>query len=130
MLSEDKIDYLLQIRDSKPGLRPETVKVILRALRWDEDEIARGLEFLKRPAPSVAAAVPTPVELAESDEEVPDEPKPIVIKQNPFPLGAPHHKLVAQRKENRHNHHVLAGFVFGAIVITSFLIWYGYYYAN
>lgn len=125
MLSEDKIDYLLQIRDSKPPLRSDTVRIILSALRWDEEEIQRGLEFLGRPGATDAQYQAQKVPLSEPEISV-EQGKPINIKQNPFPLGTPFAKMIQVERERMHTHHVLAGFMFGGIFISVVMVVYAY----
>lgn len=118
MLTEDQIDYLFQIRDSKPPLSADTVRVMLKALRWTSDEIERGINFLQRPdakpeLEQVLATVPVP-KVVETPK-----PKPIApakIKQNPFPIGSPFVTNLKLQQEKRHKRLVIAGAVTGLIV--------------
>lgn len=131
MLSDGQIDYLLQIEDTKPPLPERTVRVMLDALRWSPEEIEHGIKFLNRPP---AAEKPKP---AESLVKVPkplappgiESQKPIVIKQNPFPIGSPllkntkHHSELLKKKEN----HFIRGVIIGGIVFVAGLFAYGYF---
>lgn len=134
MLSGDQIDYLLQIEDTKPTLPERTVRVMLGALRWSPEEIEHGIKFLNRPPateepklfvkPSVEVQNPVPL--------LPKPEKPIVIKQNPFPLGSPLFKNTKRRSEllKKKGNHFIRGVIMGGMVFIAGLFAYGYFLNN
>jgi hypothetical protein len=132
MLTGDQIDYLLKIEDTKPPLPDRTVRVMLYALRWAPEEVERGINFLKR-APSLNK--PKSVELASDAQkpssEIVSTQKPIIIKQDPFPVGSP---LI----KNTKNHssfggrvdHFKTGIIVGGIIFMAGLFAYVYFKNN
>lgn len=123
MLTDEQIDYLLQIRETKPPLSEKTVRVMLGALRWSPEEIQHGINFLNRPPAPEDAQPPTPVDVSDGEPSAPTE-KPIVIKQNPFPVGSP--LLKNSKSEIVNNKKLLrfAGIIVGLIVFIEGLFVY------
>lgn len=130
MLTEDQIDYLFQIRDSKPAIPPDTVRVMLKALRWTPDEIEHGIDFLNRPdAKDEPEPEPARAEASAPAVPVPLMPKPVKIKQNPFPVGSPFAKSLKEKETKRHRRLIIAGaiagfifFVLGVLLYARFAI--------
>lgn len=127
MLTEEQIDYLLQIKASKQVISDDTVRVMLKALRWNSEEVEHGITFLNRPE---AKEVPKPFVPEISDSPTAptkSEFKPsssIKIKQNPFPLGSP---FVAGQKKHQEKHHkkiIYLGAFVGLLVFVILLIIY------
>jgi len=129
MLSEDQIDYLLQIKASKQVIPNDTVRVMLKALRWQPDEIERGITFLNRPEvkeePKPVAAEMSAPEQALEPEEPKLKPIPsIKIKQNPFPVGSPFAQSKQPHREKRHKKIIYLGAFLGLVVFIVAIIFY------
>jgi len=124
MLTEDQIDYLLQIKESKQSISERTARVMLHALRWTSEEIERGIAFLKQPDPKPEPAL-APEAIVSAEPELPQPSlKPITVKQNPFPVGSPFEKILKERQEKRHNRLTVAGAIIGAAVFILGLVFY------
>ncbi|MBI2476519.1 MAG: hypothetical protein HYV67_04755 [Candidatus Taylorbacteria bacterium] len=123
MLSDDQIDYLFQIKESKPPIPERTLRVMLKALRWSAEEIEHSLAFLKRPPREAAAAAPEPprIYVPPPDESSLPLRRPISLKQKPF-LGSPLTEISKQRQKRKHRRLTLAGAVLGALVFLAGLI--------
>jgi hypothetical protein len=124
MLTDEQIGYLLQIRDTKPALGAQTVRIMLGALRWSDEEIEKGLEFLKIPPAPENVKPTTPETYKEPPNPEVLSPKPINIKQNPFPIGSP---LIngPSKREGFHKikiNPVIGGLIVGCIVFIIILI--------
>ncbi|MDO8482576.1 MAG: hypothetical protein Q7S86_02025 [bacterium] len=123
MLTGEQIDYLLQIRDTKPPIADSTVRVMLGALFWSPEEINHGIVFLHLPPAPDGSLPPTPVNVGDRAPSVPKE-KPITIKQNPFPVGSPILNSAKPETSSKKRRLRFAGAVFGCIVIVLALIGY------
>ncbi len=122
MLTEDQIDYLFQIKESKPKIPDDTVMVMLKALHWTSEEIKRGIAFLKRPPESAIPSVRSPY---VSPEDIPPQLDPsIVIKQNPFPIGSPFAGVLKQQEEKKHSRLTLAVAIIGAVIFLAGVLVY------
>ena len=127
MLTDEHMDYLLQIRETKPPLPERTVRVMLRALFWSPEEIEHGLVFLAMPPASKDAKPPAPVDVSDPLPPAPKLQKPADIKQNPFPVGSP---LITSAKQHsevqkvKSKSHVLAGAILGLVVLIISLVIY------
>jgi len=124
MLSEDQIDYLLQIKASKQVIPNDTVRVMLKALRWAPEEIERGVAFLNRPEAKEEPTKPVP---AGVPAPVPAKPEPkvsssIKIKQNPFPVGSPFVAKQQVHREKRHKSIIFLGALLGVVVFIVAVI--------
>ncbi|MEK7575088.1 MAG: hypothetical protein AAB511_02570 [Patescibacteria group bacterium] len=127
MLAEDQIDYLFQIRDSKPAIPADTVRVMLKALRWNPEEIDHGIDFLNRPdAPVSVEKALTQVSEANISNIEPEISRPIKIKQNPFPVGSPFATGLKQQEAKRHKRLMIVGGVAGFLVFVVGLFAYAY----
>lgn len=130
MLTDEQVDYLLQIRDAKPPIPERTVRVMLSSLRWSPDEIEHGIAFLRKPPPTraeteearKAVAPVAPMPTAE-----PELPKPN-LRQNPFPIGSPLFKGAAHRADAgaRHRRFVFSGILSAFVLLLAGLLIYGY----
>ena len=96
---------------------------MLGALRWTPETIDHAIAFLKQPLAPEDAKPPNPIDVSDAPPEV---PKPVSIKQNPFPIGSPllknarhHEELHAKTK-----HPFLRGAVAGVIVLIAGLVLY------
>jgi len=123
MLNGEQIDYLLQIRDTKPPIADGTVRVMLGALFWSPEEIDHGIAFLHMPPAPEGSLPPKPVNVGEHAPVVPKE-KPITIKQNPFPVGSPLLNTVTPETGNKKRRSLFAGAVFGFVVFAASVIGY------
>ncbi|MSU54925.1 MAG: hypothetical protein EXS46_00090 [Candidatus Taylorbacteria bacterium] len=128
MLTDDQIGYLMKIGDSNPPLPEQTVKIMLTALKWSPEEIKHGVNFLNRPhlyVKPTPVSVPSPLEQTNSPKII--NPvvflKPIVIKQNPFPIGSPLFKksLMGQKSQPHRKHLIAWGTALG---VTGFFVGY------
>ena len=125
MLTEDQIHYLLQMRETVPVLPERTVRIMLGALRWSPEQIERAVTFLRIPPANPESKPPAPIQV-EEPAPIPILPKPVTIKQNPFPIGSPllnsakYHE-VTQKKPNNH---FLAGSILGFVVVVAGVILY------
>ena len=123
MLNDDQMDYLLQIRDTKPPIADKTVRVMLGALFWSPEEINHGIAFLHLPPAPEGSLPPTPVNVGDRAPSVPKE-KPISIKQNPFPIGSSLLNGAKPETDSKKRRLRFAGAVLGCIVILLVLIGY------
>ena len=123
MLTDEQIDYLLQIRETKPPIPDKTVRVMLKALFWSPEEIDRGVAFLHVPPAPEGSLPPTPIDVSDPEPSVPKE-KPITIKQNPFPVGSPLLKNLKSEAHKKKGPSFWAGSVLGAVVFVAALIIY------
>ncbi len=124
MLNDAQIDYLLQIKETKPPLSERTVRVMLQALRWPPSVVDQGIAFLKKPPAPYGALPPPPVFVEPPPPAL--APKPIEIKQNPFPVGSSHFRDVRRHEASRKNpnRHYVLGALFGLAVFIAGLILY------
>lgn len=129
MLTGEQIDYLLQIRDTKPPISDKTVRVMLGALFWSPQEIDHAIVFLHMPPAPDDALPPVPVNVGDRVPAVPKE-KPITIKQNPFPLGSPLLNNVTPETSDKKERLFFAGVVFGVVVFVGAIISYAIFVAN
>lgn len=128
MLTEDQIDYLFQIKESPKQIPEATVRIMLGALKWTQDEIDRGIAFINRPDEAQPRLAPK-----EFKPETPPEPEPlkhIVIKQNPFPVGSPFDKALKAREVQRHKRLVVLGFIVGAVVFIIGVVVYSQFFGK
>lgn len=123
MLTGEQIDYLLQIRDTKPSIPDKTVRVMLGALFWSPQEIDHAIVFLHMPPAPEGALPPVPVNVGDRVPAVSKE-KPITIKQNPFPLGSPLLNNVKPETGDKKRRLRFAGAVLGLAVFVGTLIAY------
>lgn len=121
MLTGEHIDYLLQIRETKPPIPDKTVRVMLAALFWSPEEIDRGIAFLHMPPAPEGALPPTPVNVAGRVPVIKE--KPITVKQNPFPVGSPLLKSV-NLDGGKKRRSFFAGAMAGLLVFVAALIAY------
>lgn len=121
------MNYLLQIRETKPPLPDRTVRVMLRALFWSPEEIERGIAFLAMPPAPKDALPPPPVDVSDPLPQATKTSKPADIRQNPFPVGSPlitsakKHSAVQKGKAKTH---FLAGAIAGLVVFIIGLVIY------
>src|SRR3989338_6639322 len=123
MLTGEQIDYLLQIRDTNPPIADSTVRVMLAALFWSPEEINHGIAFLHLPPAPEGSLPPTPVNVGDRAPSVPKE-KPIIIKQNPFPVGSSLLNSVKSETDGKKRRLRFAGAILGCVVILLVLIGY------
>ncbi|MDO8482843.1 MAG: hypothetical protein Q7S86_03430 [bacterium] len=123
MLSEDQIDYLLQIKETKPAISDSTVQIMLEALRWDPKEIERGIAFLNRPYVKTNGMLASMTYL-EPVAPALNLPKPIIIKQHPFPIGSPFVKHEKHKQNKKHKQQAIAGAIFGGVLFVVGVIVY------
>ncbi len=130
MLTDDQIDYLLQIKKSASPIGENTARVMLDALRWSAEDIDRGIAFLNR-------APETESKLAEKPQVVIEEApvskpetikKQVSIKQDPFPVGSTYTKILKQKEEVRGNNHSIAGMITGLVLLIVCILLYTYFF--
>ncbi|MCR4311279.1 MAG: hypothetical protein NUV54_01790 [Candidatus Taylorbacteria bacterium] len=121
MLTDEQVDYLLQIRNTTPPLPERTVRVMLSSLRWSPETIEHAIAFLKQPPAPADAKPPAPIDVADKPPAPPAPPRPIVIKQNPFPIGSPLLRSV-QRHEEQHKKKKYPLFVGAGIGFAFFVV--------
>ncbi len=124
MLTEEQIDYLLQIRDTKPPLPEKTVRVMLSALRWSDETIDHAILFLARPAGTGEEKAPAPIDVSEPPPPPSPAPKPVNIKQNPFPIGSPliRNARLHEQRRRRLKHPFIDGAIFGLVIFIIGLV--------
>lgn len=123
MLTGEQIDYLLQIKDTKPSIPDKTVRVMLGALFWSPQEIDHAIDFLHMPPAPDDALPPVPVNVGDRVPAVPKE-KPITIKQNPFPIGSPLLNNVKPETGDKKRRLRFAGAIFGFVIFVGVVISY------
>ncbi|GEM_PF-6463948 len=121
MLTGEHIDYLLQIRETKPPIPDKTVRVMLAALFWSPDEIDRGIAFLHMPPAPEGALPPTPVNVADRAPVIKE--RSITIKQNPFPVGSPLLNSVSP-EAGKKRRSFFAGALLGLLLFIAALVFY------
>ena len=128
MLTGEQIDYLLQIRDTVPPISDNTVRVMLAALFWSPEEINHGIAFLHMPPAPEDALPPTPLDVGDHVPVIKE--KPIIVKQNPFPLGSPLLKTAEPDAKNKKRHSFFRGAIAGLIVFVGAFIVYAVFTAG
>lgn len=126
VLNENQIDYLLQLKKTVPPLQEKTAMVMLRALRWSPEEVEHGIAFLELPPAPLDAKPPEPIKFTEPVDPASEPPKPVNIRQTPFPIGSPLLKSARHRAEVdiAKRRPIIFGFVVGFIIFCVGVILY------